>query len=102
MLGRMVQGGNAAGLLDESNSGLLISRTDGQESAIYHGVLLQTEFPDVWARIVYRYDDKDRISEIMHGCGRYDIRYSSGAPACKLAMSMVAEPKSNVYNLIVQ
>ncbi|XP_041781162.1 teneurin-a isoform X2 [Anopheles merus] len=55
----------------------------------HSGVLLQTVFPGDGARIVYRYDDEDRISEIVHGDGRDEFLYQSGAPACELPMAII-------------
>ncbi|XP_052873882.1 teneurin-a [Anopheles cruzii] len=56
----------------------------------HSGALLQTVFPGDGARIVYRYDDEDRIAEIVHGDGRDEFLYQSGAAAsCELPMAII-------------
>ncbi|XP_050083154.1 teneurin-a isoform X2 [Anopheles aquasalis] len=62
----------------------------------HSGALLQTVFPGDGARIVYRYDDEDRIAEIVHGDGRDEFLYQAGgagggsaASTCDLPMAII-------------
>lgn len=49
----------------------------------HSGQLLQTVFPGEGARVVYRYTDNIRLSEVVHGDGKTVYRYSttSGLPS---------------------
>uniref|UniRef100_A0A182J5L7 Uncharacterized protein n=1 Tax=Anopheles atroparvus TaxID=41427 RepID=A0A182J5L7_ANOAO len=62
----------------------------------HSGILLQTVLQHDTSCIVYRYDDEDRFSKILHGRGYYD-------PTCKLLMTInLLAPVENKVHLRVR
>lgn len=50
---------------------------------------------------MYRYDDVNRISKIVHGDGRDEILYQRGSTACELMMAITNTERDLEFRFFV-